>query len=649
MKDFIVKQKILCIAVALIVLGGVFGQMFNTSFYSVRVSNISFDTEFGTLTGLLYMPRGAGPNNPRPVIITTHGYLNSAEMQDLNAVEMSRRGFIVLALSMYDHGNSRWAGDLALGSQFDTFWIQGQFSAVQYMFAQPFTARDAQGNGLIGISGHSMGGFSSLIAIYFDEMQARESGVRMIHSALPVGADLAAGTHLGRILGNDPANLIPGAHHWRVLPFEEMNTVEDLLALFGSRPIGFIAGLYDEFFFNNPARVAEIGGPSMRSNWADTPAGQTFLASSIYGPRVIYTPAETHPWNHFSSASVNYMIDFFTMAFAGTGFPDPNVTGQIWQGKVFFNFLMLIGFFMLIVPVMSLLLKLPFFQLAISDESDPVPIGDNQASHIVYWAFIVIGALIPAYLIPYLMQGPGPMRPSSPIIPEFLQTQRVTLGPYFVAPTVSVIVSWALVSAGIAFIITLCFYLFSRRKLGATAYSYGLALNPVGIIASLATAIAGIAIVYALFLIVHAIFLVDARIWVIAIRGFTFEHVLVSLRFIPLFFIFYFMNTIALNANARGRNKVVGYLIALFLNIGGPVIWLAIQFGMLFSRGVAWYPMVSLNAVLVIGLVPILAIAAIYALRLYKETNNVYLAAFVNSILLTHIAISNTASFFNLT
>ena len=42
----------------------------------------------------------------RPTIITTHGYLNSAEMQDASAIEMSRRGYVVLALDMYDHGHS---------------------------------------------------------------------------------------------------------------------------------------------------------------------------------------------------------------------------------------------------------------------------------------------------------------------------------------------------------------------------------------------------------------------------------------------------------------------------------------------------------------------------------------------------------------
>ena len=76
---------VLAIAVALMLLGSIFAQMFNTSFYKVKVSRISFDTDSGTLSGLLYMPKGVDVSNPHPTIVTTHGYLNSAEMQDETA------------------------------------------------------------------------------------------------------------------------------------------------------------------------------------------------------------------------------------------------------------------------------------------------------------------------------------------------------------------------------------------------------------------------------------------------------------------------------------------------------------------------------------------------------------------------------------
>ena len=97
---------VLCIALVLILAGSILAGMYNSSNGSVTVTRISFETQNGTLSGLLYMPKGASAENPRPTVIVTHGYLNSAEMQDANAIELSRRGLVVLALDQYDHGHS---------------------------------------------------------------------------------------------------------------------------------------------------------------------------------------------------------------------------------------------------------------------------------------------------------------------------------------------------------------------------------------------------------------------------------------------------------------------------------------------------------------------------------------------------------------
>ena len=88
----------LAVGLVLMLLGSIVAQAFNTSGYGVKVSRVYFETEKGTLSGLLYMPKEASAQNPHPTLVTTHGYLNSAEMQDAPAIEMSRRGFVVLAL-----------------------------------------------------------------------------------------------------------------------------------------------------------------------------------------------------------------------------------------------------------------------------------------------------------------------------------------------------------------------------------------------------------------------------------------------------------------------------------------------------------------------------------------------------------------------
>lgn len=138
---------VLAIGLALMLLGSIAAQAFHTSFYSVKVSRIYFDTESGTLSGLLYMPKGAGASDPRPTLVTTHGYLNSAEMQDAPAIEMSRRGYVVLALDMYDHGHSK--GNAEHTGAFFSFWPTAIWDAVQYMYRQDYVLKDADGNGVL--------------------------------------------------------------------------------------------------------------------------------------------------------------------------------------------------------------------------------------------------------------------------------------------------------------------------------------------------------------------------------------------------------------------------------------------------------------------------------------------------------------------
>jgi len=699
---FIKSQKCLVVALVLIVLGSFLAGMFNTSFYSVNVSRISFETERGTLTGLLYMPRGAGANDPRPVLVTTHGFLNTSEMQDSLSIEMSRRGYIVLALDMYDHGNSRWAEDIAVGGHFGTFWIHAQFDAVQYMFQQPFTLRDANGNGVIAVSGHSMGGFSSIVAVFMDEMRFLQTGYRMIHSAISVGADLS--------------------HAQAVAPLSQ------LLAAMGSRNVGIVAGLYDEFFFNAPEATAAAGGTVIRSDWTATPVGRQFMGQdpadtaqisgwriaesgefvvgenvvrgSQMGRRIIYTPAEIHPWNHFSSTTTRHLLGFFRVLEPYASPAQREAAGdlltnqnQIWQWKVVFNFITLIGYFLLVVPVMSLLLKLPFLKLAVTEKHKPVPIGDKGHHKVFYWIVIAVSALLPAYFIPMFMErrvnelavfrnvvlviaaicfvtgvcfyvlhhtrgkcekcriwGAGGIIVAAILAVTALLSNIsgsiMNLSGFFVAPSVNTIGYWAIMSGIIAAAMLTFIYFLSKKHIGAGPGSYGLKVQPDAVAASLVTAFFGIILVYVLLFIMQAIFVVDGRVWTLGIRTFTLEHVLVFFRYAPFFLIFYFFNTIAVLANTNGRKW--GNIIAILLNVGGIVLWVGIQYILLFATGTAWYPTMALNTILLFALIPCLAIAAIYARKLYEKTNNVFLAAFTNTIFFTMIVIANTAVFWNM-
>jgi hypothetical protein len=191
----------------------------------------------------------------------------------------------------------------------------------------------------------------------------------------------------------------------------------------------------------------------------------------------------------------------------------------------------------------------------------------------------------------------------------------------------------------------LVYYLDKKRNDTAFA-SYGIVFKPMVILASLVTALVTVVVGYAVLWITQALFTTDFRIWTFAVRTFKVEHVLTALRYLPYFFVFYLINVVVVNVNSRGLKKW-GYFTAIALNIGGLVLWLLWQYGSLFVRGVAAHPAESLNAILLFALVPVLALAAIYSRRLFEETGNIWLAAFLNTLLFTMITAANTAMFWN--
>lgn len=719
MKKISLKKPQYMLALALIVciVGSMLAGLFHTSFNNVTVKEITFKGDHGTLNGLLYMPKGAGENDPRPLIITTHGYLNSKEMQDAPAIEMSRRGYIVLALDMYDHGNSRWSGKIPNGQQFSTFWIYSQFDAAKYMYTQKYVKKDSKGNAYIAVSGHSMGGFSTLLAMYMDEMYSLKTGVRMIYSGVSVGADFSYAAAVAK--------------------------QEQLQAAYGSRTVGMIAAHYDEFFFNKSATERneaekKITGTVTYKDFVSTLSGKSFLgvsptgtaqAGKFYtvdsgavsingadvrpsqqGQRIIYTPNETHPWNTFSLDTTSNLIDFYAKAFVGVTSPNQTnanlpSSNQIWQFKELFSFIALIGFFMMFVPLIQLLLKVPGLKLAKTEMPNVLNGPKTTAQKSVFWILIVISALIPAYFYPALMdktgEGMSILSHLSTAVLIVLAVVIITFWGTYIkkskdkdsdadeakekAKKVSISVAiiavldlilmlcvnfasgvfatgsffnqtvtnqfsyWALIISLIVAITTISTYYLSKKPDGSKLADYGISFNIPAILSGLAIAVITVVAGYVLLWITQAITTTDYRIWVFAVKTFTTEYLITFLKYMPVFLIFYFINTIVINANTRfaGLEGIKGYILAILMNIGGMMLWLIFQYGSAVATQVGAFTTQNLNSIVLLGLLPILALAAVFSKKIFKETGNVWLAAFLNAFLFTMIAVANTCLFWN--
>ena len=669
---------VLAVALCLMLLGSIFAMLVNTSFGATKVSRISFDTSTGTLSGLLYLPKDASAENPKPTVIVTHGYLNSAEMQDANAIELSRRGYVVLALDMYDHGHSKANAEAYSGTDFfglwSTFWIHSMYDAVQYMYDQPYVLKDEAGNGIIGVTGHSMGGFSSTMALAMDEGDAATNGFRKIYCGLTEGSDFSYSGLLGV-------------------------TAEAADAAGGGRVMGKVAAHYDEFFFNNPE---EAGGTVRYKDYVSTPDGMLFLqqengasANTWYdtadgGKRIIYEPSQTHPWNHFSKTTTGYAVDFYNTAFADYSSGIKNIApgSQVWMLKELFELIALVGFVMFIVPLVMLLVKLPFLREA---KTELVPAAAKAgegatglASRFVSVAIMLVAILLPAVFFETLYDED--VTSAGMQILRFLALavgvagvvgfvmalrakveRRVVVGTCFVtcaglllalltkvplfqnltvwtAPVVNNIAYWTIGAALISLLVMSVVYVGSKAAGGADFSTYGVKVPVKTVCASFCTAVLTVVVLYAVLFIIDGIFKTDFRIWTFAFKTFDANILPTVCKYLPTFFIFYLVSTasIFVNTNTETMSGVKGYCLAIAMNAGGIFLWLVRQYGTLFATGVAAHPNAALSGIVLVAMVPTLAIAAILSRALYKRTGNVWTPAFLNAMLMTLMTVANT-------
>ena len=73
---------------------------------TVTIREDKIETADGSLTYKLYIPKSASSENKAPAVLLLHGYQNDHETCAAYAIELARRGVVVLCLDEYGHGAS---------------------------------------------------------------------------------------------------------------------------------------------------------------------------------------------------------------------------------------------------------------------------------------------------------------------------------------------------------------------------------------------------------------------------------------------------------------------------------------------------------------------------------------------------------------
>lgn len=220
------------VALVLCLISSVGASIAQTAGGFITYHDITFVTESGhEMDALLLIPETATPENPAPAIVCSHSWYNNREFQDLNYVEYARRGYVVIAISMYGHGDSEVIAN-------NTWWQDenngnGLYDAVKYIRTLPMV--DAS---RVGVTGHS-------------------NGARACRESMLQDYD---GLIAAALLVSNDAVYVDGDGNFT--------------NLFGSRDLGIVACQYDEFFHRT--RTAE-GDKTPPREYINQSTAQSFL------------------------------------------------------------------------------------------------------------------------------------------------------------------------------------------------------------------------------------------------------------------------------------------------------------------------------------------------------------------------------------
>lgn len=142
---------VLAIAIGVTVLAQFTASQIQTHFGAVQVDNTRFSNEAGiAVRGKLFKPHEVSPSNRAPGIVFAHGYQSTRETGDAIAIELSRRGFVVLSIDTIGRGNSGPPRGNLQDPAFDTTF--GTRAAAHHLRKLPYVDPDR-----IGLIGHSLG------------------------------------------------------------------------------------------------------------------------------------------------------------------------------------------------------------------------------------------------------------------------------------------------------------------------------------------------------------------------------------------------------------------------------------------------------------------------------------------------------------
>ena len=602
------KNKLFLYCLVVIISSSFFASLIQTSFGKVDVKLMNLKTPDGqNLVYDLYKPSIATENDKQPFIVVVPGFQRSKEALSNIAIELSRRGYVVALIDPYAQGMS----SSSLSRLAATTQGYGMFALVDYAYAENFSFVDIN---KIGSTGHSMGGNAAIRgADYFGKEAIRSGKKSKLDSVYISGYVL---TLRENILRDSKSNM------------------------------GVSYALYDEGAFRNDLQGWDAGNmkiapESLRTVNSILPQDKKIKEVELgkyYGEksnntlRVIFNEELLHPFQPYNKEATKNQLDYFDKVF-GTPIPI-NSKDQIWQYKEFFTLINMIVSLLMLIPISKLFLNLNFFKEIVKDVPASLP-EQTSESKIIFWIVFFFSAFIAC--ISFI-----PMVDVAKIL--FYESANRELTWFFPQRMNNSVMLWAAFNGSIGLAIFFISYYFFGRHHGVNTNSWGLQINKVELFKTIMLGLSIFICYYLILYFVYFLFHVDYRFWFMGVRIFQPEMLLVLVMYFPLFFIFFFSNSLRVNGSMRFKNQSEwkSRLIAGFANSFGLMMIIIIQYVTFAWTGTVFWTTNWLSVNLLFGIVPMMFILPYFNRIFFQLTGRVYLGPIVTCLIFIMILSTNT-------
>lgn len=574
-----------------------YGKNIQVTFTESTRANISFIT---------LIPENASDDNPVPAVVCVHGKYNSKEMQLNNYVELARRGFVVVSIDMAGHGYSdQGIDELTHGSL-------GAEAAVEYVMSLGCVDENQ-----VGITGHSMGGNASAGAVL--AMNTSDSTQRI--AALVMQAGTMGMTQLGseQLEGMITSVGVGYYDEFDTVYFDSPNILKNEMGK------SFIKTIYPEF---SSEAVTEGQWYTVDGELASPAAGQAITEDTAIR---LCNPKITHPMFHFTNTGTAFTLDGIYSAFgtpAGADFIPTDK--QVWPIMVAFEVLGLIGFFMLLFPIVDILIDTRVFA-GVKRECLRIKEGSSLKNpKELILVILTVAALV--YISFTTFDKYYPLG-ASLVNPTTYPAQSD------VANGIGV---WTVISGIILLAVIIVTYycrriLFAKDKVEIDNPFKTGALNSISqFLLTMLFSATVVAIMFIPSYIARYVFDADFRICSLVVMAPELEKLpIVFVSYLPMWMIFYIPNAI-FNANTRYMD-VPDWLSTTICAVGnslGLVLYIIIQYTHLYKYDSLWSPDGGMAAISAFAVAPCLIFAAYSARYIYKKTGNAWAAGGINAIVM---------------